>query len=45
MIRGYQPDIIINDRLQIDQDVKTPEQYQPREWLKVNGQPVVWEAC
>ena len=45
MVRSYQPDIIINDRLQIDQDVKTPEQYQPRGWMKVNGQPVVWEAC
>lgn len=45
MIRSYQPDIMINDRLEIDQDVKTPEQYQPREWVKVNGQPVVWEAC
>ena len=45
MVRHYQPEIIINDRLQIDQDIKTPEQYQPREWFKVNGQPVVWEAC
>ncbi|MCF7838639.1 MAG: alpha-L-fucosidase [Candidatus Marinimicrobia bacterium] len=45
MIRELQPGIILNDRLQIDQDVKTPEQYQPREWVKVNGQPVVWEAC
>lgn len=45
MIRKYQPDIILNDRLQIDQDVKTPEQYQPREWFKVDGKPVVWEAC
>ena len=45
MIRSYQPDIIINDRLQIDQDIKTPEQYQPREGVKGNGQPVVWEAC
>jgi len=45
MIRGIQPEIIINDRLQIDQDVKTPEQYQPREWVKVDGKPVVWEAC
>ena len=26
-------------------DIKTPEQFQPREWIKVNGQPVVWEAC
>lgn len=45
LVRSLQPKIILNDRLQIDQDVKTPEQYQPREWVKVNGQPVVWEAC
>jgi alpha-L-fucosidase len=45
LVRELQPKIILNDRLQIDQDVKTPEQFQPREWVKVNGQPVVWEAC
>lgn len=45
MIRKYQPDIIINDRLDIDQDLKTPEQYQPMEWVKADGKPVVWEAC
>ncbi|HLK54986.1 MAG TPA: alpha-L-fucosidase [Chthonomonadaceae bacterium] len=45
LVRSLQPKIILNDRLEIDQDVKTPEQYQPREWLHVNGQPVVWEAC
>ena len=45
MIRELQPHIILNDRLGIDQDVKTPEQFQPSEWVKVNGQPVVWEAC
>ena len=45
LIRSLQPEIIINDRLEIDQDVKTPEQYQPREWVKVDGAPVVWEAC
>ncbi|MDR3708881.1 MAG: alpha-L-fucosidase [Capsulimonadaceae bacterium] len=44
-IRSLQPGIILNDRLQIDQDVKTPEQFQPREWVRVNGKPVVWEAC
>jgi len=44
-IRSLQPGIILNDRLEIDQDVKTPEQYQPREWVTVGGQPVVWEAC
>ena len=45
MVRELQPGIIINDRLQIDQDIKTPEQYMPREWLKVDGKPVIWEAC
>ncbi|MCL2099405.1 MAG: alpha-L-fucosidase [Oscillospiraceae bacterium] len=45
IIRELQPEIIINDRLQIDQDVKTPEQYQPRKWVEVDGKPVVWEAC
>lgn len=32
MIRELQPHIILNDRLGIDQDVKTPEQFQPSEW-------------
>ena len=45
MIRGYQPDIIINDRLQIPQDICTPEQSQPTEWYKVKGKRVTWEAC
>jgi alpha-L-fucosidase len=45
LVRKLQPGIILNDRLQIDQDVKTPEQFVPREWVRVNGQPVVWEAC
>jgi len=45
LIRKLRPDIIINDRLEIDQDVKTPEQYQPRDWVRVDGKKVVWEAC
>ena len=45
MVRELQPNILLNDRLQIDQDIKTPEQFQPREWVKVGGKPVVWEAC
>ncbi|MBN2583610.1 MAG: alpha-L-fucosidase [Planctomycetes bacterium] len=45
--RELQPQIILNDRLDLESgwDVKTPEQYQPREWLRVGGKPVVWEAC
>ncbi len=45
LVRSLQPKILLNDRLQIDQDIKTPEQYVPREWVRVNGVPVVWEAC
>lgn len=45
MVRKLQPGILINDRLQIEQDLKTPEQYMPREWVKINGKPVIWEAC
>jgi alpha-L-fucosidase len=45
LVRELQPHIILNDRLEIDQDVKTPEQFQPREWVTVNGKPVVWEGC
>ena len=47
LIRELQPHIVLNDRLDLHQgwDVKTPEQMQPREWVRVNGQPVAWEAC
>ena len=47
MVRKLQPKIILNDRLDLEGgwDVKTPEQWQPRGWIRVNGKPVVWEAC
>ena len=45
IVRQLQPGIIVNDRLEIGGDIKTPEQYQPRAWMEVDGQPVVWEAC
>ena len=32
--RSLQPDIIINNRTEIDQDIWTTEQYQPMEWVK-----------
>lgn len=46
-VRELQPGIILDDRLALDYgwDIKTPEQFQPREWVHVGGQPVVWEAC
>ena len=48
MIRELQPDIMINDRLNLPGvagDMKTPEQYQPRKPFEVDGKPVIWEAC
>jgi alpha-L-fucosidase len=47
MTRQLQPGVIVNDRLDLPEgsDIKTPEQYQPRGWMEVDGQPVVWEAC
>lgn len=50
LTRELQPGIIINDRLDLDDvpggwDIKTPEQFLPREWVRVNGEPVVWETC
>lgn len=45
--RSLQPDIIIDNRTGIDQDLWTPEQYQPMEWIKhgETGELVTWEAC
>ena len=45
MVRELQPRIIVNDRMDIGGDFKTPEQYQPRGPMEVEGKPVVWEAC
>lgn len=48
MVRELQPGIMVNNRLDLPAehvDVHTPEQYQPREWIHVDGKPVVWEAC
>ncbi len=45
--RSICPDIIIDNRTEIEQDIWTPEQYQPMSWLKhpKTGELVVWEAC
>ncbi len=48
LTRELQPGIIVNNRLDLPAehiDIYTPEQYQPREWVRVDGKPVVWEAC
>ena len=47
LVRDLAPEVILDDRLDLPDgwDVKTPEQAQPAEWVKVDGVPVVWEAC
>ncbi|MSR64605.1 MAG: alpha-L-fucosidase [Verrucomicrobiae bacterium] len=47
LVRKLQPHVILDDRFDLPYgwDVKTPEQFQPREWVTVDGKPVVWEAC
>lgn len=44
-VRELAPGVLLNDRLEVQGDITTPEQYIPREWVKVDGRPVVWEAC
>lgn len=47
LARELQPDIMIDNRADIEQDLWTPEQYQPLEWLrhKQTGELLTWEAC
>lgn len=47
LARSLQPGVIIDNRTEIDQDIWTPEQYQPLTWVKhpETGELVTWEAC
>ncbi len=45
MVRELQPGILVNDRIEMEPDFRTPEQYQPSGRLMVDGKPVLWEAC
>lgn len=47
LARRLQPGIIIDNRTEIDQDIWTPEQYQPTDWIRhpETGERVTWEAC
>jgi len=50
MVRELQPGIIVNDRLDLldvpgGWDFRTPEQFKPAEWVKMNGVRVPWETC
>ena len=46
-VRSIQPDVIIDNRADVDQDLWTPEQFQPTAWLRheKTGELVTWEAC
>lgn len=45
--RALAPDIVIDNRTEIEQDISTPEQYQVLEWPrdKETNELLVWEAC
>ena len=45
LVLSLQPDILLNDRLDLGRGVRTPEQYQPSGPLLQDGRPLVWEAC
>jgi alpha-L-fucosidase len=50
MVRELQPGIIVNDRLDLldvsgGWDFRSPEQFKPAEWVKVDGVRVPWETC
>jgi alpha-L-fucosidase len=45
LVRKLQPDIVVNDRLDIPGDVLTPEQYQPAGPMVGPDGPALWEAC
>ncbi|HLQ72230.1 MAG TPA: alpha-L-fucosidase [Bacillota bacterium] len=45
MVRQLQPDILLNDRMDLNRGVFTPEQYQPIQPPERDGLPVLWEAC
>lgn len=46
-VRSLAPEIMINDRADIEQDFTTPEQVAPTEWIKDKntGELLTWEAC
>lgn len=45
LCRRLQPDMLLNDRLDLGRGVTTPEQFQPDKPLEKDGRPVLWEAC
>lgn len=44
-VRTLQPDILVNDRLDLPVGITTPEQYQPEDGMTRDGNPLLWEVC
>lgn len=47
LVRSITPEIIINNRTGIPQDIFTPEQSQPKGWMRdeESGEYLTWEVC
>jgi alpha-L-fucosidase len=50
MVRQLQPEIIVNDRLDLRDiqggwDFTTPEQFKVQSWPEVDGKKISWETC
>ena len=46
LVRELQPDVLVNDRLEVPGDLVTPEQYQPSGPMRgADGELLTWEAC
>lgn len=43
--RNLQPNMLLNDRLDLGRGITTPEQFQPDKPLEADGLPLIWEAC
>ncbi|TDQ36787.1 alpha-L-fucosidase [Aureibacillus halotolerans] len=45
LVLSLQPHILLNNRIDLDRGVVTPEQYQPQHAMTKDGEAVIWEAC
>jgi alpha-L-fucosidase len=50
MVRQLQPEIIVNDRLDLKDvnggwDFTTPEQFKVQSWPEIDGKKIPWETC
>ena len=50
MVRELQPDILVNDRLDLKEyrdgwDFTTPEQFKVQSWPEIDGEKIPWETC